>query len=66
MSLILVLDNLLFGHVELPYVLDLAIHLVQKLAKRKGDHSKTFFLRWVGGLLDFSVRPSPNWTLDFD
>ena len=46
----------------------------------KGVHSKTFFTistfllehsfmakSWGPiGLLDFSVRPSPNWTLDFN
>ena len=63
-------DNILPGHVELPYVLDLAVHLDQLTTwmGREG-YTETFFLehsfmlksyRWWGGgggLLDFSVTP---------
>ncbi len=57
-------DNLLPDHVELPQVLDLAVHLVQLMAwMGRGGHTETFSLsapfRWVGGPCDYSVTPVP-------
>ena len=55
-------DNLLHEHVELPHVLDLAVHLVHLTTwMGRGGHPDTFFLKlsfmlksygwgvWVGG-----------------
>ena len=40
---LLVFDNLLLDHVELPHNLDLAVHLVHIIGwMGKGDHPKTF------------------------
>ena len=60
-------DNLLPEHVELPHVLDLAVHLVQLTTwMGRGGHTETFSLLEPlggglggGGPCDFSVTPSP-------
>ena len=67
-------DNLLPEHVELPHVLDLAVHLVQLTTwMGRGGHTETFSLFelwglgwgcgwcgvWGGGPCDFIVTPVP-------
>ena len=54
-------DNLLPEHVELPHVLDLAVHLVQlTTCMGRGGHTETFSLSAL-----WSHPKSFDWDLDF-
>ena len=44
----------------------LDIELKRERGKERAQERGPAIQRVVGGLLDFSVRPSPNWTLDFN
>ena len=56
-----VVDNLLLDHVELPHVLDLAVHLVNLVSWIvKVDHSKTFF-NISTSLLEHSFIVKSGW-----
>ena len=52
-----VVDNILPEHVELPHVLDLAVHLVQLMTcMGRGGYTETFFSISYGWLITFSLN----------
>ena len=69
-------DNLLPEHVQLPHVLDLAVHLVQLTTwMGRGGHTETFSLEhsfmvkswgWGGGVVAHVIIESAQSQLDLD